>query len=56
MDGLNKSLSQRERAAEGQVRGTTSKYFFLWYPSPPLRGPSPVGRGIYSVHPFIGFG
>ena len=39
-DENEKTLSHRERAAEGQVRGTTSKYCYLWYPSPPLRGPS----------------
>src|SRR6185295_4671323 len=31
---------------EGWVRGTTSETFFLRYPSPGLRPPSPVGRGI----------
>jgi len=31
---------------EGWVRGTTSKTFYLRYPSPGLRPPSPVGRGI----------
>jgi hypothetical protein len=48
-DKDEESLSQRERAAEGLVRGTTSRYFYLRYPSPPLRGPSPVGRGIFSA-------
>ncbi len=50
-----KSISQRERVAEGRVRGTTSNNFYLWYPSPnPLRSgegfldpcPVPLSRRI----------
>jgi hypothetical protein len=50
MEELNKSLSQRERGRAAAVRGTASNNNYLWYPSPGLRPPSPVGRGILLIH------
>src|SRR6185436_7689602 len=47
---VKESLSQRERAAEGRVRGTASKDIHLWYPlTGRCASPSPVGRGISSI-------
>ncbi len=51
---IKKSLSQRERAAEGRVRGTARKNCYLRYPSPAaVRPPLPLGEGFLDRPPLL---